>query len=123
MLINNLQKIVDAGREANKPLEYIKIELKEALIMRTLDFIYNSPNYKDLIFTGGTALKIIGQTNRLSEDLDIDYEGNVDIKKLAEDLSSYYKQLGFNDLQYTIRGEEKILTIKFPVLQKKLLRK
>jgi len=119
MLINDLQKIVDEGKLQNKPLEYIKIELKEALIIRTLDFIYNSPHYNQLIFTGGTALKIIGKTSRLSEDLDLDYlDEAIDLKKIADDLVSHFKNFGIDDLKFTIRAEEKILTIKFPILLK-----
>lgn len=119
MLIDDLQKIVNESKAANKSLEYIKIELKEALILRTLDFIYNSPVYNKLIFTGGTALKIIGKTNRLSEDLDLDYSGReINLKKMAKDLIGYYKNYGFVELQSTIRSENKILTIKFPVLLK-----
>ena len=117
MLIDDLQKIIDEGRAANKPLEYLKIELKEALIVRTLDFIYNSPRYSKLIFTGGTALKVIGETNRLSEDLDMDYNGReIDLNKMAIDIVLYFKNHGFGDLQYTVRAKNKILTIKFPVL-------
>lgn len=117
MLIDDLKVIVSAGRTANKPLEYIKIELKEALILRTLDFIYNSPQYSKLIFTGGTALKFIGKTNRLSEDLDLDYNGQaVDLKVMAEKLKMYFSNQGFINLDYTIRSENKVLTIKFPVL-------
>ncbi|KKP67586.1 MAG: hypothetical protein UR66_C0013G0029 [Candidatus Moranbacteria bacterium GW2011_GWE1_35_17] len=119
MLIDDLQKIIDEGRVANKPLEYLKIELKEALIMRTLDFIYNSPRYSKLIFTGGTALKIIGKTNRLSEDLDMDYNGReIDLNKMGADVAWYFKNYGFDDLKYTVRAKNKILTIKFPVLLK-----
>jgi len=119
MLIDDLRKIADEGRSANKPLEYIKIEIKEALILRALDFIYNSPDYKDLIFTGGTALKIIAQTNRLSEDLDMDYAGrDIDLQKLADSLVLYFKNYGFAGLQYAICAENKILVIKFPVLVK-----
>jgi len=117
MLIDDLQKIVNESRAANKPLEYIKIELKEALIMRTLDFVYNSPKYNKLIFCGGTALKVIAKTNRLSEDLNMDYIGKeFDLKKLADDLVLYFQKYGFFDLQYAIRAKEKILFIKFPVL-------
>lgn len=119
MLLDDLQKIIDESRAVNKPLEYVKIELKEALILRTLDFIYNSPRYNKLIFTGGTALRVIGKTNRLSEDLDLDYNGpDIDLKKMAADIALYFKNYGFDGLQYSIRGKNRILTIKFPILKK-----
>lgn len=119
MLINDLQKIVNKSRVTNKSLEYIKIELKEALIMRTLDFLYNSPKYSQLIFCGGTALKIIAKTNRLSEDLDMDYVGKeFDLNNMANDLVLFFQNYGFPDLQYSIRAKDKVLIIKFPVLFK-----
>ena len=119
MLINNLEKIVQAGRDRNVSAEYIKIELKEALIYYTLNFIYNSPKWNKLIFGGGTALKIIGKTARLSEDLDMDYlRGKFDSDKFLVDLKKYFKQLGFDNLSYVSRQNGKIITLKFPVLQK-----
>ena len=75
MLMDKLKNIVQIGRDKNVSAEYIKIELKEMLIYYTLNFIYNSPKWNKLIFGGGTALKIIGRTARLSEDLDMDYLG------------------------------------------------
>ena len=119
MLINNLEKIVQSGRDKNASAEYIKIELKEALIYYTLNFIYNSPKWNKLIFGGGTALKIIGKTARLSEDLDLDYlRGKFDFDKFLVDLKEYFKQLGFEDLNYVSRQNGKIIILKFPVLQK-----
>lgn len=119
MLIDDLQSRVNESRRTSKPSEFIKIELKGMLIMRTLDFVYNSPRYSRLIFGGGTALRVLGKTNRLSEDLDMDYVGQeIDLSKMAEELLVYFKNLGFSDLQFAIRAENKILTVKFPILLK-----
>lgn len=119
MLVDSLEKIVQSGRDKNASAEYIKIELKEALIYYTLNFIYNSPKWNKLIFGGGTALKIIGKTARLSEDLDMDYlGGKFDTDKFLLDLRGYFKQLGFNDLSYVSRQNNKIIILKFPILQK-----
>lgn len=119
MLINNLEKIVQSGRDRNASQEYIKIELKEALIYYTLNFIYNSPKWNKLVFGGGTALKIIGKTARLSEDLDMDYlEKNFDSDKFLADLKKYFKQLGFEDLSCASKQNGKLIILKFPILQK-----
>ena len=119
MLINNLEKIVQLDRDKNASAEYIKIELKEMLIYYTLNFIYNSPKWNKLIFGGGTALKIIGRTARLSEDLDMDYlNGKFDSGKFLIDLREYFKQLGFDDLSYASKQNGKIIILKFPILQK-----
>ncbi|MEA2098100.1 MAG: nucleotidyl transferase AbiEii/AbiGii toxin family protein [Patescibacteria group bacterium] len=119
MLINNLEKIVQSDRDRNASQEYIKIELKEALIYYTLNFIYNSPKWNKLVFGGGTALKIIGKTARLSEDLDMDYlEKNFDSDKFLADLKKYFKQLGFEDLSCASKQNGKLIILKFPILQK-----
>ena len=118
MLLNSLKNIVQLGRDRNASVEYIKIELKEMLIYYTLNFIYNSPKWSKLIFGGGTALKIIGKTSRLSEDLDLDYVGKkFDSDTFLLELIEYFKQLGFNNINYTSRQNGKIITLKFPVLQ------
>ncbi|MBU0648277.1 nucleotidyl transferase AbiEii/AbiGii toxin family protein [Patescibacteria group bacterium] len=119
MLLNNLKNIVQSGRDKNASVEYIKIELKEMLIYYTLNFIYNSSKWNKLIFGGGTALKIIGQTARLSEDLDMDYIGKkFNSDKFLLDLIGYFKQLGLNGISHTSRQKGKIIVLKFPVLQK-----
>jgi predicted nucleotidyltransferase component of viral defense system len=118
MLPNSLKNIVQSGRDRNASVEYIKIELKEVLIYYTLNFIYNSPKWNGLIFGGGTALKIIGETSRLSEDLDMDYiEGKFDSDSFLRELIEYFKQLGFDNINYTSRQKGKIITLKFPILQ------
>lgn len=119
MLLDNLKNIVQLGRDKNASVEYIKIELKEMLMYYTLNFIYNSPKWNKFIFGGGTALKIIGKTARLSEDLDLDYlAGKFDSDKFLLDLLGYFKQLGFNDPGYASRQNGKIIILKFPVLRK-----
>ncbi len=119
MLPDSLKNIVQLGRDRNMSAEYIKIELKEMLIYYTLNFIYNSPKWNELVFGGGTALKMIGKTARLSEDLDMDYMGKkFDSGKFLLDLVGYFKQLGFDDLNYAARQSGKLIILKFPVLQK-----
>ncbi len=118
MLINNLQKIVQDGLSKNLSLEYIKIELKESLIYYALDFIYNSPKWNHLIFGGGTALKIVGKTGRLSEDLDMDYtKRSFDYKSFLKELILYFENLGIKNITSSIRQEGKIITLKLPILK------
>jgi len=117
--MDKLKNIVQIGRNKNASAEYIKIELKEMLIYYTLNFIYNSPKWNKLIFGGGTALKIIGRTARLSEDLDMDYLGrNFDSDKFLIDLRGYFKQLGFDNISYAAKKNGKIIILKFSVPQR-----
>ena len=119
MLIKNLKKIVDDGRERGLSNQYIKTELKEELIYYALDFIYNSPKWNKLIFNGGTALKVIGKTSRLSEDLDLDYlEGSFDTRKFLDEFLNYFKQLGIENIKFSIKQNNKNITLKFPILKK-----
>ena len=119
MLINNLKKIVQVSRDENVSLEYIKIELKEALIYYTLNFIYNSPEWSSLIFGGGTALKMVGQTARLSEDLDMDYlTKSFDSPGFVQSLLKYFGNFGMNEIRTTIRHNGEMITVKFPILKK-----
>lgn len=117
MLIDDLRKAVQENRDENLPVEYIKTELKEMLIHYALNFIYNSPKWSQLIFGGGTALKIIGNTARLSEDLDMDYlDDKLDFKNLAVGLSNYFKNLGVKNINVASRQDGKIIILKFPIL-------
>jgi predicted nucleotidyltransferase component of viral defense system len=119
MLINELENIIKIGKDNNSSIEYIKIKIKESLIYYALNFIYNSPKWNNLIFGGGTALKIIGKTGRLSEDLDMDYNNeDFDFNKFLIDITQYFKQLGIENLTSSIKGNGKIITLKFPILKK-----
>ncbi len=119
MLISNLEKIIKKSKERGLSLEYIKTELKEELIYYALDFIYNSPRWNKLIFGGGTALKIIGKTARLSEDLDMDYlEGKFDSENFVVELLAYFKNIGIDGIVCTSKQNGKIITLKFPILKK-----
>jgi len=118
MLIGDLQKIVQNSQNKGLANEYIKAQLKEELIYYALDFIYNSPKWNSLVFGGGTALKVIGKTARLSEDLDLDYLEDVfDSESFLNDLLNYFKQLGVEGLTFSSRQDGKIITLKFPILK------
>lgn len=118
MLTDDLQKIIQKSRAKNLPLEYIKIELKEELIYYALNFIYNSPKWNNLVFGGGTALKVIGKTARLSEDLDMDHlEKMIDSEKFVLELIAYFKNYGLKNINFALRQNGKIIILKFPILR------
>jgi len=118
MLIQELKNRVQKDREQNLPIEYIKIDIKEFLITYALNFIYNSPKWNTLIFTGGTALKVLWDTARLSEDLDLDYTTtDFNTKELVADLVGYFNGLGIKDITMSVRQDGKMITIKFAILK------
>lgn len=117
MLLEQLRQITKEGERNNLSATIIKIQLKEFLILHTLNFIYNSPKWNNLIFTGGTALRLLGKTGRLSEDLDLDYlTKDFKYKVFSEELLNYFKQLRIDNLQYSIKSNGKIIVVKFPIL-------
>lgn len=69
--ILELKKIVDESKDDNLSNDSIRNLLKEYLHYFVLDFIYNS-EFKDLIFYGGSCLRILYDLPRMSEDLDFE---------------------------------------------------
>lgn len=47
--------------------------IKDKLQNYILYFVYNSKDFQDLVFTGGTCLRKIYNLPRLSENLNFDY--------------------------------------------------
>ncbi len=119
MLVKNLKKIVKNSYNEGLSNDYIKVALKEELIYYALDFIYNSPKWSNLIFGGGTALKVVGNTARLSEDLDLDFlEDKFDVNSFLDEIFVYFRQLGVLDLSFSLKQQGKNITLKFPILKK-----
>ncbi len=120
MLLKELNDIIieQTKKGVQKPI--ILNLLKEHLQYYFLNFIYNSNYGKNLIFIGGSALRICYGLNRLSEDIDMDIELNTTINKqqLAEDIVKYFKQTYlFDNLEYTISGKDEKIYFKFPILK------
>lgn len=94
--------------------------LKQHLQYYFLNFLYNSKYGKDLIFIGGSALRVCYGLNRLSEDIDMDTEQGrvINKKELAEDAIKYFKQIYlFDKIEYTITGHYEKIYFKFPILK------
>lgn len=100
--------------------EIRRVILKEFLQAYTLDFLYNHPLYRKLNFYGGTCLHVIYGLNRLSEDIDLDNSGSIDLSNLENDLLTYYRSnIGYTDVtSKTQIGEWGVwrTTLKFPIL-------
>ena len=74
------------------PLENKRIFLKEAAQSLVLDFIYNHKSYRGMNFYGGTCLRVVYGLNRLSEDLDLDNQGGINLDSLGEDLVKHISE-------------------------------
>lgn len=111
-IVNNNTSFKDAN-----PL-YVRSLLKEYLQYLILNFIYNSPVYQKLIFTGGTCLRLCFGLPRLSEDLDFDALVPLNVKTLAADLKTYFNSYWqYNKLTVGVVNRERQILLKLPVLK------
>lgn len=120
MLKEILKNIVKEKRRAGAPDFVTKNFLKEYLQYPVLDFIYNSQDCKNFIFTGGSCLRICFDSPRLSEDLDFDLKDadckKFKIGKLEKNLKEYFKEKFLIDAETKKQGNRR-LYLKFPVLK------
>ncbi|MDO9399760.1 MAG: nucleotidyl transferase AbiEii/AbiGii toxin family protein [bacterium] len=81
----------------NNLRSYKRNILREYLQYKILELIFNSPLANKLSFLGGTALCIIYNNNRFSEDLDFDNFGLTEEEfiKLTEEVQNGMIKLGF----------------------------
>jgi predicted nucleotidyltransferase component of viral defense system len=77
--------------------------LKEYLQYRILDIIYGSPYSGHLVFLGGTAIRIVHQGVRFSEDLDFDNRG-LDEKKFEDIAAIVQRELSLDGYTVTIKN-------------------
>ena len=85
------------------------------MTIHLLNFVYQDPEYQNLIFTGGTCLKKLYGLDRLSEDLDFDYISKFNIVKFAAKLKNYFvSKLQYREAEIKISGNRQTLFLKFP---------
>lgn len=94
--------------------------LREYLQYKILEIIYESPHAHKLVFMGGTALRILYDNNRFSEDLDFDNMkiGISDFGKITAFIHKKLEQQGYEvSIRNVIKGAYHC-QIKFPGLLK-----
>jgi len=104
-IILEMKKIVeDSKGEAS--FVNVRNRLKEYLHYFVLDFIYNS-EFKNMVFYGGSCLRIIYDLPRMSIDLDFEADEETDFDKLKKSLEKYFRvNMGLKDKFY-IKGEKR----------------
>lgn len=112
-----LAHTVSEKRQQGIPTPVIVNFLKEQVQYLVLASIYNHTRYKQLIFKGGSSLRILFGLPRLSEDLDFDQKiagfHLIDLEKaVAYDLRTKY----FPPLETKMQSDKR-LYLKFPVLK------
>lgn len=115
MITDIIRRIVE--KEGGRHPLFLRTVIKEALQDYILYFVYNNQAYKDLIFTGGTALRKIYGLPRLSEDIDFDSIKPFHIQTFAYEALSYFtKNLQYREVETKISGNNRTVFIKFPNL-------
>ena len=120
MLLSTLKEIVAKKKEQNIPDFVINNFLKEYLQYPVLAYIYSHKKYKNLIFIGGSCLRVCYNLPRLSEDLDFDYFkkdfAKIDLEIFANDLKKYFKNNYLIDVNIKTQASIRIY-LKFPILK------
>jgi len=118
MFISRLESYLKSLGKQNHEKQYLINCLKDYLQLYVLEFIYNDPLYREFIFTGGTALQKCFGLDRLSEDIDIDSPIPIDHVLISEKMRKHFKNVyGFKDLTVSIKGKQKKIYLKFPILK------
>lgn len=120
MLLEELLKpIIAEKKQLGVPKAVILNYLKEYIQYLVLSLIYNHPDFKKLVFKGGSCLRICYNLPRLSEDLDFDYGKKQFPDGLLPGLEKYLsyeiKSKYFSDLETKIQSTIR-LYLKFPLL-------
>lgn len=110
----NIEHLISFYPDNLKPFR--KNILREYLQYKVLDIIYNSKYNRNLIFMGGTSIRIIHKNTRFSEDLDFDNKGisAQEFTELAEDIKKSLELEGYKpEIKVTKKGAYKC-SLKFP---------
>lgn len=116
MIQDTLRSVIEQNARISNSL-YLRTLLKEAVQDLMLRFVYNDPEYKKLIFTGGTCLRKLYGLPRLSEDLDFDSILPFDLESFSADVKKYFaEKLQYPSVETKISNQQKTAFFKFPVL-------
>ena len=115
MISDDLKNILEQ-QSVSKNAFFTRSLLKEALQNYVLNFVYNDPDYKTLIFTGGTCLRKIYGLPRLSEDLDFNFTDEFEIEKFTSKITRYLiEEISYKEMTTKISGNGKTVFLKFPI--------
>lgn len=120
MIEQILKTIVQEKKLQGNSTSLIRNYLKEYIQYLVLSLLYNHKKMKNLVFKGGSCLRICDNLPRLSEDLDFDYDKNIIGVDVLGELDEYLKKEIKN--KYYSKLETKIqstirLYLKFPLLK------
>jgi len=120
MIEQILKAIIQEKKLQGNSKSLIRNYLKEYIQYLVLSLLYNQKKMKNLVFKGGSCLRICYELPRLSEDLDFDYDENIIGKNILGELDEYLKKeiknKYYSELETKIQSTIR-LYLKFPFLK------
>ncbi len=120
MIEQILKAIVQEKKLQGNSKSLIRNYLKEYIQYLVLSLLYNQKKMKNLVFKGGSCLRICYELPRLSEDLDFDYDEKIIGKNILGELDEYLKKeiknKYYSELETKIQSTIR-LYLKFPFLK------
>lgn len=118
-LVEELRKLLATPSVRETDVLTKKIIVKDALLPYFLRFIYGHRQYRQLAFYGGSCARVVYGLERMSEDIDLDNSGGLDLTNFKKDLRVYIRgglQLKSGDV-YSQEGELiRRWTVRLPIL-------
>lgn len=118
-IIINYQQILKFAKEAGLPPTKQRGIIREYLQSKFISDFYSYPQAKKMSFIGGTALRLLRNQNRFSEDLDFDNLGltNQQIISLVEKVVNDFKLENIEaELHSNIQAGKTYFELRFPNL-------
>jgi predicted nucleotidyltransferase component of viral defense system len=111
-MINILKKELEDFKSREEKFN----QLRELLQILILKIIYDTAFFKNIVFTGGTALRILFNLRRFSEDLDFSLVNtkSYSLRKFSETLTTHLSQYGLEaEIQVKEKKTIQEMSIKF----------
>ncbi len=118
-IISNFNQIVDFAKNQDVPIVKKRAVIREYLQSKFIANLYSQPKSNKLSFIGGTALRLLRDINRFSEDLDFDNLGlsDLEIENLIIEVTRKFKAENIGiEVKSTIREFKNYHEFKFPNL-------
>ncbi len=119
LIIDQFDQILKFAKNYGLPITKKRGILREYLQTKILEAIYRKKQSSEIFFVGGTALRILYNLDRFSEDLDFDL-GKItqkEVLKIIAQLAKEFKKENINLTLYKNQTKKRVyFEIKFPDL-------
>ena len=92
-IIDNFSKILNFAKSYNLPINKKRAIIREYLQSKIIEIIYSKKESRDIIFIGGTSLRLLHNLDRFSEDLDFDLGKNINLKAIGNLMNEVISKL------------------------------